>query len=75
MASIFSDTDVRALTDELKLNRPDVGCYQIRNALEKSNESGDFVLGSFKPFEETYKTLSKKPKPKVYELGILKFKI
>ena len=45
----FQNTDVRAVREELKLNRPDVGWYQVRNALKKRNESGDFVPVSFKP--------------------------
>lgn len=68
----FEHTDVRAVRDELKLNRPDVGWYQIRNALKKRNESGDFQPVSFKSFEEVYKTLSEKLQPMVYELGFLK---
>jgi hypothetical protein len=68
----FEHTDVRAVRDELKLNRPDVGWYQVRNALKKRNESGDFVPVSFKPFEEAYKALSEKLQPMVYELGFLK---
>jgi hypothetical protein len=68
----FDHTDVRAVRDELKLNRPDVGWYQIRNALKKRNESGDFQPVSFKSFEEAYKILSEKLQPMVYELGFLK---
>ncbi|MBC7642560.1 MAG: hypothetical protein H7174_09530, partial [Flavobacterium sp.] len=68
----FAYTDVRAVRDELKLNRADVGWYQVRNALKKRNESGDFVPVTFKPFEEAYKTLSEKLQPMVYELGFLK---
>ena len=69
----FQSTDVRAVREELKLNRSDVGWYQVRNALKKRNESGDYVPVSFKPFEEAYKTLSEKLQPQVYELGFLKF--
>lgn len=68
----FEHTDVRAVRDELKLNRPDVGWYQIRNALKKRNESGDFVPVSFKSFENSYKALTEKLQPQVYELGFLK---
>ena len=70
--SYFSMTDVRAVREELKLNRADVGWYQIRNSLKKRNESGDFTVISFKPFEEAYKVLSEKLQPMVYELGFLK---
>ena len=69
----FEHIDVKTVRDELKLNRPDVGWYQIRNALKKRNESGDFVPVSFKTFDEVYKTLSKKLQPMVYELGFLKY--
>jgi hypothetical protein len=68
----FAHTDVRAVRDELKLNRPDVGWYQVRNALKKRNESGDFPPVSFKSFEEAYKVLTEKLQPMVYELGFLK---
>lgn len=70
--SYFEHTDVRAVREELKLNRPDVGWYQIRNALKKRNESGDFAPVSFKPYEEAYKALGEKLQPMVYELGFLK---
>ena len=49
-----------------------MGWYQIRNAVKKRNESGDFPLVNFKAFEETYKTLSEKLQPKIYEFGFLK---
>ena len=68
----FAHTDVRSVRDELKLNRPDVGWYQVRKALQARNASGDFVPVSFKPFEEAYKVLTEKLQPMVYELGFLK---
>jgi len=68
----FAHTDVRSVRDELKLNRPDVGWYQIRKALQARNASGDFQPVSFKPFEETYKALSEKLQPMVYDLGFLR---
>ncbi len=68
----FAHTDVRAVRDELKLNRPDVGWYQIRNALKKRNESGDFPPVDFTPFEQAYKTLGDKLRPQVFELGFLR---
>lgn len=71
-SAYFLQTDVRSVRDDLKLNRPDVGWYQIRNALKKRNESGDFMPVSFKPFEEAYKALTEKLQPMVYELGFLK---
>jgi hypothetical protein len=68
----FSQTDVRSVRDELKLNRPDAGWYQVRKALQARNASGDFPPVSFKHFETAYKALTEKLQPMVYELGFLK---
>ncbi len=68
----FADTDVRTVRDELKLNRPDAGWYQVRKALQARNASGDFPPVSFKHFETAYKALTEKLQPMVYELGFLK---
>lgn len=68
----FANTDVRTVRDELKLNRPDVGWYQVRKALQARNASGDFPPVSFKAFEEAYKSLTEKLQPMVYELGFLR---
>jgi hypothetical protein len=68
----FAHTDVRAVRDELKLNRADVGWYQIRKALQARNASGDFAPVSFKSLEDAYKALSEKLQPQVYELGFLR---
>ncbi len=68
----FANTDVHTVRDELKLNRPDVGWYQVRKALQARNSSGDFPPVSFKAFEDSYKALTEKLQPMVYELGFLK---
>jgi hypothetical protein len=68
----FAHTDVRTVRDELKLNRSDVGWYQIRNALKARNSSGDTAPVDFTPFEIAYKKLSDKLRPQVYELGFLR---
>jgi hypothetical protein len=68
----FAQVDVRTVRDELKLNRPDVGWYQIRNALKARNSSGDTAPVDFTPFETAYKTLSAKLQPQVFELGFLR---
>jgi hypothetical protein len=70
--SYFEHTDIRGVREELKLNRSDVGWYQIRNSLKKRNESGDYKLLNFKPLELSYKELSDKLQPQVYEYGFLK---
>ncbi|MBK1642743.1 hypothetical protein CKO12_12855 [Chromatium okenii] len=69
----FAQSDNHIVRHELKLNRADVGWYQLRNALKKRNDSGDYdVLVSFAAFEAAYKTLTEKLQPLVYELGFLK---
>ncbi len=68
----FSTTDAHNIREEFKLNRPDVGWYQIRNALVARNKSGDYEPTNFEPFEATYKALGDKLRPQVYELGFLK---
>jgi hypothetical protein len=68
----FAHTDVRTVRDEFKLNRPDVGWYQIRNALKARNSSGDTAPVSFSPFEQAYQTLTEKLRPQVFELGFLR---
>lgn len=68
----FAHTDNHTVREELKLNRADVGRYQIRNALKKRNESGDFPPVSFTDFESAYKALTEKLRPLVYEYGFLK---
>lgn len=68
----FAHTDVRSVRDEYKLNRPDVGWYQIRNALKARNESGDTAPVNFVPFEQTYQALTEKLQPQVFSLGFLR---
>ncbi len=58
----------RKIRDELKLNRPDVGWYQIRKALEAYS---DTELTNFDPFKATYAALGTKLRPLVFELGFL----
>ena len=68
----FAHTDARSVRDEYKLNRPDVGWYQIRNALKARNESGDTAPVNFAPFEQAYQALTEKLKPMVFQLGFLR---
>ena len=68
----FEHKDPRTKRDELKLNRPDVGWYQIRKAIQSRNSSGDFPPVGFNHFEEVYKILTDKLNRQVYELGFLK---
>lgn len=68
----FAYIDARTVRDEYKLNRPDVGWYQIRNALKARNASGDTVPVNFFPFEQAYQTLTEKLQPQVFSLGFLR---
>ena len=68
----FVHTDVRTVRDTYKLNRPDVGWYQIRNALAARNASGDTAPVNFGTMESAYQVLSDKLRPQVFSLGFLK---
>lgn len=67
----FNQEFPRSIKENLKLNRADVGWYQVRNAL-KENEKEAGVAVSFCAFENAYKTLADKLRPKVYEYGFLR---
>ena len=67
----FKSEFPRSIKESLKLNRADVGWYQVRNAL-KENEKEAGVAVSFGAFENAYKTLADKLRPKVYEYGFLR---
>ena len=56
------------IRNELKLNRPDAGWYQIRKALElyQANE-----LTDFEPLKQAYGVLGDKLRPQVYAFGFL----
>lgn len=69
--SYFSQVDTHTVREEYRLNRADVGWYQVRNSLKRRNESGDGVPVSFSAFEDAYRILSDKLRPMVYELGFL----
>ena len=68
----FAHTDVRTVRDQYKLNRADVGWYQIRNALAERNKSGDTAPVNFTPFEQAYQVLTNKLRPQVFSLGFLR---
>ena len=59
----------KKIRDEFKLNRPDVGWYQIRKALEANNDAG---MVDFDQFKASYETLTSKLRPLVFELGFLR---
>jgi len=60
-----------AIINKFKLNRPDVGWYQIRNTLEALTTSGIAVSARASDIEPSYKALSEKIVPEIYAKGIL----
>ena len=58
----------KKVREELKLNRPDVGWYQVRKALQSLE--GDEVV-DFTSFKEAYVILGEKLKPQVIDYGFL----
>jgi hypothetical protein len=68
----FAYTDVRSVREQYKLNRPDVGWHQIRNALAVRNKSGDTAPINFSPLEDAYAALTEKLRPQVFSLGFLR---
>lgn len=66
----FAQTDNHTTRQALKLNRPDVGWYQIRKALEARSE--DDLPVDFSPFKTAYDALSDKLRPLVFELGFMR---
>ena len=58
----------RRIRDEWKPNRPDVGWYQIRKALEAFGEA---ELTDFDPFKTFYVVLGAKLRLMVFDLGFL----
>ncbi len=67
----FSRIDDRKTRETLKLNRPDVGWYQIRKALEIRNAEGIGEPIPFTDFKTAYETLSEKLRPLVFEYGFM----
>jgi hypothetical protein len=67
----FATDFERKIRTEFKLNRDDVGWYQIRKALEAVGKEGGSEF-DFAPFKAAYDALSEKLRPMVFELGFLK---
>lgn len=68
----FSMEDEYQIRERYKLNRTDVGWYQVRNALASRNATGSYKPVGFDPFEEAYKELTAKLRPEVYAKGFLR---
>lgn len=70
--AFFAMKDEYQIRERYKLNRSDVGWYQVRNALADRNNTGNYKKISFEEFEEAYKVLTDKLKPEVYNKGFLR---
>ena len=68
----FSRTDEYSVRETLKLNRADVGWYQVRKALEARNADGMSNPVDFSAFKTAYDVLGNKLRPQVYELGFMR---
>ena len=68
----FSHKDNFLVREELKLNRPDVGWFQVRKAIELRNKNSDFPPFSFDGLNESYTKLTEKLQPMIYNFGFLK---
>lgn len=71
-SAYFTEVDPHNVRDEYKLNRSDVGWYKIRNALKARNKTGLNTEISFDVFEDTYRVLSDKLRPLIFEYGFLR---
>ena len=67
----FSKKYSPKVRDQYKLDRPDVGWYQIRQAIKEYNKERDTGQVRFTDFNESYQTLSDKLRPMVFDLGFL----
>lgn len=61
-----------SIRERFKLNRADVGWYQIRQSLKAYGESSEGRPTDFTAFESAYAALSAKLRPQVFEYGFLK---
>lgn len=69
----FSRTDEYSVRETLKLNRADVGWYQVRKALEARNADGGMANPvDFSAFKTAYDALGDKLRPQVFELGFMR---
>ena len=66
-----SVTDTHTTRHKYFLNRPDVGWFQIRKALDERKLNSTTII-SFRSFDKAYEALTGKLAPQVYELGFLR---
>ena len=67
----FSISCNKKTKNELKLNRPDIGWYQVRKAIELT-EKEEGIEFDFYEFKNAYNNLGVKLQPMIFEYGFLK---
>ena len=67
-SAYFAEKDARSVREQLRLNRPDVGWYQIRNALKAR---GTLDAAGMPAVQTAHGVLADKLRPQIYELGLL----
>jgi hypothetical protein len=70
-SSYFDHVDTHSVRAEYRLERPDVGWYQIRHALRLRNSSGDYPPVTFDGLDAAHDALGDKIRPDVYTHGFL----
>jgi hypothetical protein len=68
----FTNTDNYSVRNTLKLNRSDVGWFQVRKSIEFRNNNSEHQPVCFDSFKIAYEILTEKLQPMVYDLGFLK---
>ncbi len=68
----FASNDDYKTRELYKLNRADVGWYQVRKALEERNKNSTGKPTDFAAFKTAYEALGDKLRPMVFELGFMR---
>ena len=69
----YSEVDAHGIRSKYFLNRPDIGWYQVRKALEERKADSDNATFSFDAFKKAYSHLTAKLAPQVFELGFMRY--
>ena len=67
-SAYFKEKDVRSVREQFRLNRPDVGWYQIRNALKAR---GTLDTAGMPAVQAAHAALGEKLRPQIAEYGML----
>lgn len=67
-SAYFDEKDARSVREQFRLNRPDVGWYQIRNALKAR---GTLDTSGMPAVAAAHAALAEKLRPQIFSLGML----